>query len=307
MENSESIGMMAGAYFVGRLELLRWINDLTGLNYSKIEQTASGIFACHVFHALFPDEIRFEKVNFNARQNYDFVHNYKILQACFNRKKLKKKIDVEKLMKGKYQDNLEFIQWIKAYYDMNASEEALNYDGRACRDNILSRVPASRRPALTTNRFHPNERSKRANTKRAPVSRSNRQVNQRPTPRSVLTVKKSEFDILKANNEELETSLSQCESEREFYFNKLRKVEVIIQSVEDELKEGEDNIDILLEAFEDVKKALYAEDDVDLPVDNEEPLQDMDDKSIPNEGEILEDEPLPPETGYENELLQEHA
>jgi hypothetical protein len=33
-----SIGMMDPAYFVGKVELLNWLNDLLKLNYGKVEQ-----------------------------------------------------------------------------------------------------------------------------------------------------------------------------------------------------------------------------------------------------------------------------
>lgn len=33
-----SVGMMDPAYFVGKVELLSWLNDLLKLNYSKVEQ-----------------------------------------------------------------------------------------------------------------------------------------------------------------------------------------------------------------------------------------------------------------------------
>ena len=35
--------MMDAAYFVGRNELLSWLNDLLSLGYTKVEQTCSGM------------------------------------------------------------------------------------------------------------------------------------------------------------------------------------------------------------------------------------------------------------------------
>ena len=44
-----SIGIMDPAYFVGRKEILTWVNDTFSLNYTKIEDTASGaVCRCRV-------------------------------------------------------------------------------------------------------------------------------------------------------------------------------------------------------------------------------------------------------------------
>jgi len=36
--------MMDAGYFVGRKEIVEWINDTLKLNLSKVEQTASGMW-----------------------------------------------------------------------------------------------------------------------------------------------------------------------------------------------------------------------------------------------------------------------
>lgn len=268
MNTGEALGVTGGAYFVGRGELLRWINELTSLNYTKIEQTANGVLACHVFDALFPGEVRLEKVNFNARQHYEFVHNYKVLQAAFNRLNLKKQIDVEKLIKGKYQDNLEFMQWVKAFFDSHASEDALQYDGRARREAILAKTGATMRPALVAaNRPRP---AVRPNAYGA-APRASRAVNggaDRTRPTGPV-VKKAEFDQLLAENQALKEEVENLkqvaadnDTERAFYYNKLRNVEFIMQDLEDEFVE-KDIDEQLAKALEQIKGVLYAEDDID--------------------------------------------
>lgn len=254
MDHGESIGMMAGAYFVGRAELLRWINELTGLNYSKIEQTASGIFACHVFDALFPGSVRMEKVKYDAKHQYEYVHNYKVLQAALNRNGMKKQIEVEKLIKGKYQDNLEFMQWIKAFYDSHASEDALDYDGRARREEILAKT-GTRRTALASNRLRPNE-ARPAPTRRVPRSRT--MTGSRP---SVPMVPKAELDGMKAELEKMANALDDAETERTFYFEKLRNVEVIVQTLQEDMEDDAVTIETFKDIFGAIRDTLYAEDD----------------------------------------------
>ena len=49
-----NIGMMDSAFFVGRKELVDWVNDTLECSISKIEQTASGAFACQLFDIMHP-------------------------------------------------------------------------------------------------------------------------------------------------------------------------------------------------------------------------------------------------------------
>lgn len=64
------------------------------------------------------------------------MSNYKILQQSFLKCKIQKHIDIEKLAKSKYQDNLEFIQWMKRYYDLFNKNLGSNYDAKAVRKNV---------------------------------------------------------------------------------------------------------------------------------------------------------------------------
>lgn len=78
-------GMMDAAYFIGRRELLDFFNTLLELNLTKIEETASGAVACQMTEMIFPGSIPMSRVNWEARSDYEFVQNYKLLQNAFNK------------------------------------------------------------------------------------------------------------------------------------------------------------------------------------------------------------------------------
>jgi RP/EB family microtubule-associated protein len=107
------------AFFVSRTELLDWINSLLALNYTKVEQVSTGAALCQVFHNIYPGSVRMSRVKFNARTEPESIHNFKILQDAFAKMEVDKHIDVDRLVKGKYQDNLEFLQWMKRFHDMH--------------------------------------------------------------------------------------------------------------------------------------------------------------------------------------------
>eukprot|EP00026_Physarum_polycephalum_P013045 Phypoly_transcript_13407.p1 GENE.Phypoly_transcript_13407~~Phypoly_transcript_13407.p1 ORF type:complete len:282 (+),score=59.07 Phypoly_transcript_13407:100-945(+) len=251
---SDNFGMMDAAYFVGRNELLNWLNDLLSLGYTKVEQTASGAAHCQIMDAIYPGKVPLHKVNFNAKFDYEYVKNFKVLQEVFGKLNIEKYIDVQKLIKGKYQDNLEFLQWIKRYYDLhfpggkyNAIERRAQskcpYEGdsKASADqNTAPSAPVTHKPAAKTEAA-PKKASTKPTTTPAtskassvlkPVNRAlDGYDNHKPKFSS------SEEDERKINEltkkvTELKVNVDSLEKERDFYFGKLREVEVLAQNAE---------------------------------------------------------------------------
>ena len=96
---------------------------------------------------LFPGSIALKKVKFQAKLEHEYIQNFKILQAGFKRMGVDKIIPVDKLVKGKFQDNFEFVQWFKKFFDANY--DGKEYDPVAARQGQETAVaPSLVAPAL---------------------------------------------------------------------------------------------------------------------------------------------------------------
>ncbi|CAD2097645.1 EB1 homolog, putative [Plasmodium vinckei] len=126
-----SFGNMDSGFVVSRKELIEWVNSFLKLNITKIEQCSNGAIYIQLLDILFPNKSVLHKAKWNAKMEYECIVNYKLIQSVFNKLGIKKDMDVDKLIKGKYQDNLEFLQWFKAFFerlvDYN-NEQIANYD-----------------------------------------------------------------------------------------------------------------------------------------------------------------------------------
>ncbi|KAI8019398.1 Microtubule-associated protein RP/EB family member 1A [Camellia lanceoleosa] len=238
---ASNIGMMDSAYFVGRNEILQWINARLQLNLSRIEEGASGAVQCQMMDMTYPGVVPMHKVNFDAKSEYDMIQNYKVLQEVFNKLKIDKHIEVNRLVKGRPLDNLEFLQWLKRYCDsVNGGIMNENYD------------PVERRSKGGKERYpkgsYKNSKSLQANNLHNSGSGSGIGLG---TKQGKTGATSGEIQALNKEITDLQLSVDVLEKERDFYFAKLRDIEILCQTPELE------NIPMAVA----IKKILYAADE----------------------------------------------
>jgi|Transcript_34914 RP/EB family microtubule-associated protein len=219
---------------MSKTQILSWINEFLGLSYTKIEQTCSGVVALQVMDALHSGAVPMNKVNFNAKNEYEFGKNLKLLQIVFVNVGIEKVIDIDKLAKGKYQDNFEFMQWLKVYFDHNNKDEP--YDAVARRQQFATaRKAMSDRKACDVKEPSCTPLGERTN-----IAPSNVAAKAKPNPNQLLrsqsvaqptnTVRmmQTKIDGLEQQAEEMREVQCALEKQRDFYYGKLRNVEILL-------------------------------------------------------------------------------
>eukprot|EP00899_Mesostigma_viride_P025363 jgi/Mesvir1/6010/Mv00757-RA.1 len=267
---AQAIGCSNPAYFVGRTEILSWIKNTVGLNLSKVEQAASGAVACLLIDAVHPGLIPLHRVNLSAISESDMVNNYKLLQAGFDKLKIIKHIEVNKLVKARPLDNLEFLQWLKQYCDSVTSPEGVNTDRIQERLDACKGNPATLGGVATGGGGGAAPPKKAggaaALVKPAAPSAASRAKSGRPgaghhadgaaekhEKKTDGAAKHGHADDHASKEEitELKLTVDSLEKERDFYFAKLRDVEILCQ-----MPELQD-----LKVVQAVQKILYATED----------------------------------------------
>lgn len=116
------------------------------------------------------------------------------------------------------QDNLEFLQWSKRYWDQYFP--GLDYDPVARRKGAgtsLAAGPSAPRVGGSTGA-------------RRPAANAPSSAGARLAPRTGSAAGGGGNAALIAQNKELQESVAGLERERDFYFNKLREIEVLLQT-----------------------------------------------------------------------------
>ncbi|RSH93849.1 hypothetical protein EHS25_006498 [Saitozyma podzolica] len=217
---------------------------------------ASADYPSQIMDSIFGN-IPVNRVRFNAKQEYEYLENFKILQKCFNQNKIDKAsvvlhfvflvapIPVDKL-----------IKWVSSLvHPSTGSSIPCPATGPATGPSIPSptgvqdagqpRVPPVDEEVLgraqpwcgiRRGRAIRRPRSRlRPSTSRAPSGTSARGTTRTPlggaggAPRAVSAASSAQLQQLTAQVAEMQAMCESVEKERDFYFDKLRNVEVIVQ------------------------------------------------------------------------------
>jgi len=197
-----------------RQELLAWLNNLLQLNVTKVEQCGTGAALCQIYDSIYQD-LPMSRVKFNVNTEYAYLQNFKILQNCFTKHQIDRPVPVENLIKCKMQDNLEFLQWTKRFWDQYYPGG--DYDAIARRK--ASGAPASAPAPMPSSRTSGAGAARRGTTPtNAPAAR---------TARAPGVGGASSALVLE--NGQLKETVAGLERERDFYFSKLRDIELLLQ------------------------------------------------------------------------------
>jgi RP/EB family microtubule-associated protein len=246
---------------LSRHEVLAWVNDTLQSNFTKIEELCTGAAYCQFMDILFPGSVLLKKVKFNTNLEHEYIANFKIVQAAFQKMQVDKIIPVEKLAKGRFQDNFEFVQWFKKFFDANY--DCHEYNPVAARGGevlgssvggghtttaavaappkrapvpqkvVPAKVPSAmpmKAPSRAAAHTPQQSASKTAQVSRGSSSRSLTPSGNGGGGEAV----QNRIDDLTVQLQDSKLTIDALEKERDFYFGKLRDIEVLCQEHEND-------------------------------------------------------------------------
>uniref|UniRef100_A0A8D8R4A9 Microtubule-associated protein RP/EB family member 3 n=1 Tax=Cacopsylla melanoneura TaxID=428564 RepID=A0A8D8R4A9_9HEMI len=226
---------------LSRHDMLHWVNDTLQSSFGKIEELCSGAAYCQFMDMLFPGSVPMKRVKFRTNLEHEYIQNFKILQAAFKKMNVDKIVPIDKLVKARFQDNFEFLQWFKKFFDVNNTLEHGAYDPYAARNGEGMGNGAPRTHSATQiAKQRIGLAAPAAPRPKPPVARPGLGAARpgagavKPLSGSRPDGNSSRVDELTNQMMDLKLTVDGLEKERDFYFGKLRDIEVLCQEHEGE-------------------------------------------------------------------------
>merc|ERR1719242_2764990 len=210
---------------------------------------------------LFPGSIQMKKVKFTTKLEHEYIQNFKILQAAFKKMNVDKIVPVDRLVKGRFQDNFEFVQWFKKFFDANydgGGYEAFEMRGGLGLGTGVERgrgggvgvppggtgrsrgIPSTRTRRESPGNGRVGSKASSGGGGRRPGGREDVISQQHANHQGIARIEELSQQVL-----EMKLTIEGLEKERDFYFGKLRDIELVVQEMGDEGDFSQGILDIL--------------------------------------------------------------
>jgi len=221
---------------------------------------------------LFPGSVQVKKVKFNTKLEHEYITNFKVLQASFKKMNVDKIVSVDRLVKGRFQDNFEFLQWFKKFFDANYGGQ--DYDAIGMRGG--EEVGSGGKPARPAGGM---AKPMSGMPKRSPAPRPAPAAARQPARPAMggggaraanggaNMAAQQQIEDLNTQVLEMKLTVEGLEKERDFYFGKLRDVEVMCQENE---STGGDLVRKVLDILYQTEDGFAVPDEEDVPPPPEE-------------------------------------
>lgn len=215
-------------------------------------------------------------------------------------------MDVDKLIRGKYQDNLEFLQWVKHYYDSTYQNQP--YDANIRRDGkqlpawalgnngigggggdqCQSQMNATNSTSTARNREHSRDNNNQRHNNSTQRQNNNSNINNNNQSQQNNNMTGSNYNStnnystrsgpgppgamgqqqptlrqkMSSELNELKTTVDGLETERDYYFGKLREIEILCQNLDPKESGSTEALGqySTLELVTEIQRILYKEE-----------------------------------------------
>lgn len=216
---------------LSRFGILACVKDSLHIPFRKIEQLCSGAAYCQLMNMLFSGCVNLREDEFQTNLEYEYIQNLKLLQASFQKVGVDKDIPVDRLIKGLFQDNPQFAQLFKQFFDANYNGKVYNPVEVRRETPVGGTCPG---PSRITNNRHLASRPLHATksvTRNAPVSKPLGAATRIPDDTGADDSHKLEDLMIQVTD--LKSTVDDLKKERDLYHGKLRDIEAVCRGWEE--------------------------------------------------------------------------